>query len=129
MPVLTDKRTLLWVGPTCMPDNVAAALAGRWELLTCPSPEGLPRRLREADIRAEMDGSSEKIGAKIRRATLEKVPYMAVIGQREADAATVAVRHRTQGDLGPSSIEAFVEALREEIDSKGRTSLVGVETQ
>jgi threonyl-tRNA synthetase len=79
--------------------------------------------LREAGIRVELDDSPEKIGAKIRRATLVKTPYMAVVGAREAEAGTVAVRHRTTGDLGPMATEAFVAALRKEIDSKGATPL------
>jgi len=85
--------------------------------------------LRQAGLRAELDPSPEKIGAKIRRATLEKVPYMTIIGQREADADTVAVRHRTAGDLGPMATADLVAALREEIDSKGETPLVRVESQ
>lgn len=80
----------------------------------------LAHRLREAGIRVELDDSPEKIGAKIRRATLQKVPYMAVLGQREAEAGTVAVRHRTEGDLGPAPVEEFLGNLRAEIDTKGK---------
>ncbi|MGB2820559.1 MAG: threonine--tRNA ligase [Phycisphaerae bacterium] len=90
---------------------------------------GVVERLREQRIRAGLDDSPEKIGAKIRRATLDKVPYMAVVGQREVEAGTVAVRHRTVGDLGAMSLEGFIEGLREEIDSKGKTLLAGVETK
>jgi threonyl-tRNA synthetase len=79
--------------------------------------------LRQAGIRTEVDDSPEKIGAKIRRATLDKTPTMAVVGAREAASATVAVRHRTIGDLGAMSLEAFIGALRREIDSKGATPL------
>ena len=50
-------------------------------------------------------------------------PYMAVVGAREAQGATVAVRHRTAGDLGAMPTEAFLRALRAEIDSKGATPL------
>ena len=85
--------------------------------------------LRAAGIRAELDDSPEKIGAKIRRATLDKVPYMAVVGPREADAGAVAVRHRTDGDRGAMGVEQFVGQLREEIDSKGSRPVVGVEAQ
>jgi threonyl-tRNA synthetase len=84
------------------------------------------QRLREAGIRAELDASSEKVGAKIRRATIGKVPYMAVVGQRERDAGTVSVRHRTEGDRGAVSLEEFTDALREEIDSKTIASPAGV---
>ncbi|MCJ7543405.1 MAG: threonine--tRNA ligase [Phycisphaerae bacterium] len=79
--------------------------------------------VRQAGIRTDLDDSPEKIGAKIRRATLAKTPYMAVVGAREAESATVAVRHRTTGDLGAMKLEAFVAALRKEIDSKGATPL------
>ncbi|MCD6304515.1 MAG: hypothetical protein J7M21_06090, partial [Planctomycetes bacterium] len=63
-----------------------------------------------------------KIGAKIRRATLEKVPYMAIVGSREQQAGSVAVRHRTRGDLGTMDAGRFADALRKEIDSKGADS-------
>jgi threonyl-tRNA synthetase len=80
---------------------------------------GLVDQLRNASIRVELDDSPEKIGAKIRRAMLSKVLYMAVVGQREADAKAVAVRHRTEGDLGAMGVDAFRIAIREEIDTKG----------
>ena len=79
----------------------------------------LHRRLTDAAIRSELDDSPEKIGAKIRRATLDKVPYMAVVGQREQDARGVAVRQRTGGELGTLPVEAFLTGLKREIDSKG----------
>ncbi len=79
--------------------------------------------LRQGGIRTELDDSPEKIGAKIRRGTLDKTPYMAVVGAREVEAGTVAVRHRTAGDLGAMRLEAFVQALRREIDSKGAAPL------
>ena len=74
--------------------------------------------LRAAGVRMEFDESSEKIGAKIRRATMAKVPYMAVIGQREQESGAVAVRHRTEGDRGAVSVAEFVAMLRKEIDAK-----------
>jgi threonyl-tRNA synthetase len=81
-------------------------------------------RLARADIRAELDDSSEKIGAKIRSASLQKVPYMAVIGQREVESRTVAVRCRTEGDAGAMKVDDFIAALRREIDAKSTASLV-----
>ena len=83
--------------------------------------------LRAAGLRVEMDASAEKIGAKIRRATLQKVPYMAVVGGREAEAGSVAVRHRTGGDRGAMGVPDFAEALRAEIDTKGEQPLCGRE--
>ena len=60
-------------------------------------------KLRDAGIRVELDDSSDKIGLKIRRATVAKIPYMAIVGQREVEAGTVSVRHRTAGDSGAMS--------------------------
>jgi threonyl-tRNA synthetase len=67
------------------------------------------RRLREVGLRAETDVRSEKIGAKIRQAQLQKIPFMLVVGQREAEQQTVAVRERTRGDTGAVPLEAFIE--------------------
>ena len=80
--------------------------------------------LREQGIRAELDADADKIGAKIRRATLDKISYMAVVGARESDSATVAVRHRTAGDAGTMTIDEFVAAMRLEIDTKGDQPLL-----
>ena len=75
------------------------------------------------NIRVEVDESPEKIGAKIRKATLAKIPYMGVVGQREAQSDTVAVRHRALGDRGAMSVDEFAGALCEEIASKGKHPL------
>jgi len=66
-------------------------------------------------LRAEVDDRNEKLGLKIREAQLSKVPYMLVVGAREAEAGTVAVRSRKEGDLGAMKIEAFVERLAKEV--------------
>ncbi|MFW5841386.1 MAG: threonine--tRNA ligase, partial [Planctomycetota bacterium] len=84
---------------------------------------GIRDKLAEMDLRVQLDQSPEKIGAKIRSATLEKIPYMAIVGQREAEAGTVSVRHRTDGDLGALTIEQLAEKLLEEIRSKGSEKL------
>ncbi len=81
-------------------------------------------RLAAAGVRCELDDSPEKIGAKIRSASLAKIPYMAVIGQRETDAETVAVRCRVEGDVGAYKVEDFIAAIRREIDTKSMNSLV-----
>ena len=83
-------------------------------------------RARRAGVRVELDDTADKVGAKIRRATLAKVPYMLVLGVREAQGGSLAVRHRTAGDLGPMAMDEFLAAIREEIDSKGRRRLVEV---
>ena len=71
-------------------------------------------QLRGADLRVSVDIDSEKIGAKIRRAQMEKVPYMLVVGGREADAGAVAVRRREGGDQGVMPRDAFLELVRKE---------------
>ncbi len=75
-------------------------------------------RMREAGLRASGDYRAEKIGAKIRDAQLERVPYMLVIGGREMEQENVSVRHRREGDLGSMTIEAALETFREEVESK-----------
>jgi threonyl-tRNA synthetase len=71
-------------------------------------------RLRAAALRAELDERQEKIGYKIREAQLQKIPYMLVVGDREAEQDTVAVRTRTGGDQGARPVEAFITAAVEE---------------
>jgi threonyl-tRNA synthetase len=68
-------------------------------------------RLREAGLRAELDESNEKLGYKIRQAQLEKVPYMLVVGEKEAAAGTAAVRLRSGEDLGPIGVEELARRL------------------
>ena len=72
-------------------------------------------QLKAAGIRASLDDASEKIGAKIRSAQLEKIPYMLVIGQKEAEANSVSVRHRSRGDIGVQSVDAFLESVTKEV--------------
>lgn len=71
-------------------------------------------RLASEGVRVELDVRDDKIGAKIRDAQLEKVPYMLVTGAREAEARTVAVRSREKGDEGPISLEDFVARIKSE---------------
>ena len=80
-------------------------------------------QLREAGIRVEIDNSPDKIGAKIRRASLAKQPYMVIVGERERDTQTVAVRARKAGDLGSMGTDEFVAALLQERDTRGATML------
>ena len=75
-------------------------------------------RLDALGYRVETDHRSEKIGFKIRQAQLEKVPYMLVVGDKEAEDGTVAVRTRAGGDQGAMSLAEFSEILRAEVDSK-----------
>jgi threonyl-tRNA synthetase len=83
-------------------------------------------RLTAAGFRADVDGRQEKISYKIREAQLQKVPYMLVVGDREAADATVAVRGRSDGDLGSWPIDTFVERARAEIGSKGHQTVAAL---
>jgi threonyl-tRNA synthetase len=85
-----------------------------------PHASAVQARLGAAGLRVELDGRVEKIGYKIREAQLQKVPYMLVIGDREAADGTIAVRSRTGGDQGARSVEAFLEAAQNEIATKGK---------
>ncbi len=80
----------------------------------------LKKKLSAMGFRAEVDDRNEKIGKKIREGQLEKVPYMLVIGDKEAEAGQVAVRHRADGDLGVMSAEEFTAVLKEVVDSKAK---------
>ena len=75
-------------------------------------------RLKEVGVRVELDDRSEKVNLKIRDAQMQKVPYMLVIGGREAEAGAVAVRHRKHGDVGVRPLEQFITELQQVIESK-----------
>lgn len=75
-------------------------------------------KLDEAGIRAELDVRSEKIGYKIREAQTAKIPYMLVVGQKEAEEGTVSVRSRAAGDEGAKALDAFVADILKEIETK-----------
>jgi threonyl-tRNA synthetase len=75
-------------------------------------------KLRDAGLRATGDYRPEKINSKIRDAQLELIPYMFVIGPKEAQAGTVAVRDRIEGDLGAMDLTAAIEKLLAEVRSK-----------
>ena len=78
----------------------------------------LAKALDGKGFRVETDLRNEKIGKKIREATLEKVPYMLVVGDRDVENQAVSVRTRGGEDLGAMSLEAFAAKLEEEVDSK-----------
>ena len=78
----------------------------------------LKQKLKSKKIRVELDDSNEKIGYKIRKAQLEKVPYMLVLGAKEQENKAVAVRSRKLGDIGQMSIEEFIEKIKKEIEEK-----------
>ncbi len=77
--------------------------------------QGLSEVLENYDIRALVDERAEKIGKKIRDTEVEKVPYMLIVGEKEAESGTVSVRKQGEGDLGSLEPKAFVELIQNEI--------------
>jgi threonyl-tRNA synthetase len=75
-------------------------------------------KLSEAGIRVHLDDRSEKVNLKIRDAQMQKVPYMLVVGEREAASGQVSVRHRKKGDLGAQPLDDFVKKAQIEIAGK-----------
>ena len=76
------------------------------------------KKLSDAGMRVHLDDRSEKVNLKIRDAQMQQVPYMLIVGDREAQTGQVAVRHRRRGDLGAQPIEAFLHNALQEIASK-----------
>ncbi|MBA4541555.1 MULTISPECIES: threonine--tRNA ligase [Thermoactinomyces] len=74
--------------------------------------------LQRAGIRVELDARDEKVGYKIREAQVQKVPYMFVVGEKELNSGTVAVRKRTEGDLGAKPLDEVIRELKEEIGER-----------
>jgi len=79
---------------------------------------GLLTRFKAEGLRATLDEHSDKLGAKIRRAELDKVPYTLVIGQKEAEANSVSVRSRARGDEGVMPADAFLARLKTEATTR-----------
>ena len=77
-------------------------------------------KLTNMGFRVTVDDRSEKIGKKIRDGQMEKVPYLLIVGDRDIEAGTVSPRHRTDGDLGAMTLDAFAAQLREVVDSKAK---------
>ena len=75
-------------------------------------------QLRQAGLRVELDARNEKIGYKIRQARNERIPYMLVIGDREAEAGQVAVRKRGEGEMGDMALEDFLAMAQAQVESK-----------
>jgi len=84
--------------------------------------EGIVQELRDAGLRVESNMRSEKIGAKIRDAQLQKVPFMLILGDREMEQNLVAVRERAKGDIGTMSLSEFKEMARRLTDSRALTN-------
>ena len=84
---------------------------------TADKTKELTALLKSKGVRAEADNRNEKIGYKIREAQMDKVPYMLVIGDKEAEQNVVSVRHRND-NLGTMSFDEFYALIREEIDTR-----------
>jgi threonyl-tRNA synthetase len=76
------------------------------------------RKLIAAGMRAEIDERSDKVNFKIREAQLQKIPYMLVVGDREAQAGQVSVRNRKHGDQGAVALDDFIARLSQMITAK-----------
>jgi threonyl-tRNA synthetase len=74
--------------------------------------------LRKAGIRAELDVRSEKVGYKIREAEVHKIPYMVIVGDKEAESGKISVRRKGEGDLGQMELDDFLKRLTDEIENK-----------
>lgn len=88
-----------------------------------PFAHELDAKCRALGLRSSVDAHSDKMGAKIRRAQLEKVPYMLVIGKKEKEAGQVAVRSRVNGDEGAMDFETFLNRIREEVETRSLASV------
>jgi threonyl-tRNA synthetase len=86
-----------------------------------PFAKEVERRLRGEGLRALADLRNEKIGFKIREHTLQRCPYLLVVGDREVAAGAVAVRMRSGEDLGSMTVDAFIERLSAEVARRGRS--------
>src|SRR5437773_1258402 len=84
--------------------------------------ESVARTLRAAGLRVEVNVPSDKIGAKIRDAQLQKVPFMLILGDREMEQSKVAVRERSKGDIGAMSLDEFVKLTQRLIQTRALTN-------
>jgi len=107
----------LWLAP------VQAAVLSISEKSNAYAQE-VAKALKDAGLRVESNLSPDKIGAKIRTATLEKIPYMVVLGEKEQQAGQVAIRHRTEGDKGAMALDELIERLQQELATRGQSPAV-----
>ncbi len=101
----------LWLAPT---QAIVIPIADRH----IPYGEEVAAKLRTARLRVEVDNRSDRMNAKIRDAQMRKIPYVLVVGDREAEAGQAAVRVRGGEDLGPMALDDLLEKLRTERDTK-----------
>ena len=82
--------------------------------------KSVARLLDEQGFRVETDLRNEKIGYKIREAQTQKIPYMIIVGDKEAENGTISVRTRAGGDEGSMQVKDFIAKLREEVSTRAR---------
>jgi threonyl-tRNA synthetase len=80
--------------------------------------EKVAQTLRDRDIRVEINDKSGRMQHKIRDAEVQKIPYMLVVGSKEAQAESVSVRERSKGDLGPMKLADFADKIATEVKEK-----------
>ena len=85
---------------------------------TIDQAKALQARLQRDGIRAVVDVRSEKLGKKIREAQLLKIPYIAILGDKEVEEGNIAIRSRSEGDIGKMTYEDFLAKIKNEIDNK-----------
>jgi threonyl-tRNA synthetase len=83
-----------------------------------PYAHAVAERLKEAGLRVEVDERKERMNAKIRDAQMQKIPFMLVVGDREEDADKVAVRLRSEQNLGPMAVDQFLERALADIQNR-----------
>ena len=81
---------------------------------------GVYEKLKAAGIRVELDQKDEKVGYKIRQAQLEKVPYMLVLGEKEAAEGAITVRSRDKGDLGRAQLDDFIQEIKKLTETRAK---------
>jgi threonyl-tRNA synthetase len=108
----TGGELPLWLAPV---QAVVLPIADRHNEAAAATAQ----RLREAGVRAEVDDRTESVGRKIREAELGKIPYMLVVGDREAENGAVSVRRHGQGDEGSIALDELIGRLRDEVAARG----------
>ena len=76
------------------------------------------KELKNKNIRVKIDRRSEKMGAKIRTAELDRIPIMIILGQQEVNNKTISVRRKRKGDLGSLDLDQFIQSVKNEIDAR-----------
>jgi threonyl-tRNA synthetase len=101
----------LWLAPV---QAIVLPIADRHE----PFAREVTDRLHAAAVKAELDERTESVGRKIRDAELRKIPYMLVVGDREQETGEVSVREHGHGDLGSIALQAFIDRVREQVQTR-----------